>query len=401
MTDKKEKILVVDDEQNILDGLEMLLDFDGYEVIKANSGRVGLDMLNVHDVAVIICDQNMPEIRGDEVLRKVSELKPDIGRIMLTGEGDISVAVRSINYSQVDYFLQKPWEVEVLRKTVRDTVERYRLVRENSRLEKVNIIQNEELAKAHQQLQNELQFGAKIHQHLLLGKVPENIPNFDVSVFTQPSNNLDGDFYDFYQTEAEKIDLVVGDVMGKGIPAALAGTAVKNQFSRFTQPFVPTSQGPKRFNSRTCVPETSEILYHVHNEINSKLLELEMFVCLFYGRFDIRRHLFTFLDCGSCKPILYRNSEHQTELLSGDNFPLGMVEKDSYEATTVSYSPKDMFVFYSDGVTEATSPDGEMYGIDRLRNLVEENHFMTPKKLTETIKFRIQNSRIANVLRMT
>ena len=312
---------------------------------------------------------------------------------MLTGERDISVAVRSINNAQIHHFLQKPFNVDELRMTINSVVERYALMSENLRLEAVNKAQNEELAEAHQKLRQELQFGAKIHQHLLLGKAPANVPNFEVSVFNEASNELDGDFYEFYQIEGDKIDLVVGDVMGKGIPAALAGTAVKTQFSRYTQPYAmsPNFEKGPRSNIKNSTPSASRILRNVQSVINTPLSELDIFVSLFYCRFDIQRHQFTFIDCGSTKPIHYRFSENTTVLIEGENLPLGIVEDDEIKECTLSYAPKDKFVFYTDGITETVSPQGEMFGVDRLRMLIEKNNSLTPDELIEVIKNSVRS----------
>ena len=389
MANTKERILIVDDEATILFSLERVLSLSGYEVFSCETGEQALDMMVVHDVAVIICDQNLAGMQGDEVLRRASEIRFDVGRIMMTGDADMKTAIKSINYSHVDYFLRKPWDIKFLQKSVKDTVEKHRLIRENKRLEKLTELQHAELAEAHKQLQSELQLGAEIQKHLLTGTTPKNVSDFSTSVFTEPSRHIDGDFYDFFQLKEGYIDLLVGDVMGKGIPAALIGTAIKSLFSRYAQP---DGNSRKKTNRQTnSLPAIDEILGNVHNEINSKLYRLDMFAALIYGRFDLQKHTFTFVDCGAAKPIHYRARQNTAELLIGENFPVGLVDHDRLYDFTVTYSPNDIFIFYSDGITEAMSPNGEMFGIDRLKDLIIQNHSLSTEELTDSIISSVKN----------
>lgn len=124
----------------------------------------------------------------------------------------------------------------------------------------------------------------------------------------------------------------------------------------------------------------------VDKAIAKQLIELEYFVTLFYCRFDIQYKTLTYVDAGSTKPIHYKADEQKAELLKGDNYPLGVSEGNKYQLKETKFKQGDLFVFYSDGVSEARSPEQKFYGVERLVHLVEGNPDLKAKDLLNLIK---------------
>ena len=141
------KILMVDDEENILSSLKRLFFDENYEVLTATSGIEGLEILKNNEVAAIVSDQKMPEMSGTEFLAKARKISPDSVRIVLTGYADTKIATDAINKGKAYGFLTKPWDDNDLIITIKNAAERYGLVRENTRLTELNKKQNEELKK--------------------------------------------------------------------------------------------------------------------------------------------------------------------------------------------------------------------------------------------------------------
>lgn len=140
------KVLFVDDEENILRALTRLLMDEPYEVLTANSGKEGIDVLQRNpDVGLIVSDQRMPEMSGVEFLTRSRELAPDALRMVLTGYADITAAVDAINKGGAYRYVAKPWKDEELIQIIREGVSRHALERENRRLTKIVQQQNEEL----------------------------------------------------------------------------------------------------------------------------------------------------------------------------------------------------------------------------------------------------------------
>lgn len=132
--ENKPRVLLVDDEANILRALKRVLHRDGYAIEIAGGGAEGIRKLEESEYAVIICDQKMPDISGAEVLAQSCRLRPDTYRITLTGYTDLESAQRSINEGNIHRFLTKPWDETTLREVVKQGVEAYTLVQDNRRL---------------------------------------------------------------------------------------------------------------------------------------------------------------------------------------------------------------------------------------------------------------------------
>ncbi len=127
-------ILLVDDEANILSALTRLLRPAGYRILRAGSGREGLELLAQNEVGVIVSDQRMPEMTGVEFLRKAHELYPDTIRIVLSGYTDLNSVTDAINHGAIYKFLTKPWDDGLLRANIEEAFLRHEMKRENARL---------------------------------------------------------------------------------------------------------------------------------------------------------------------------------------------------------------------------------------------------------------------------
>lgn len=150
-------ILIVDDEQHILRALKRLLRRDGYDIHLADNGPAALEVLVNTEVAVIICDQRMPGMTGDQVLAEARKIRPDAYCITLTGYTDLNAAQALINEGNVNHFLLKPWDDQALRRVVREGVRAYQLIQDNRRLETLTRQQKAELEAWNQQLEEQVE----------------------------------------------------------------------------------------------------------------------------------------------------------------------------------------------------------------------------------------------------
>jgi len=151
------KILLVDDEDNILRAITRLLleDDNGLEVLSASSGMLGLEALRSHsDVALILSDQRMPGMTGAEFLQQARLVAPDAVRMVLTGYADMSATMDAINKGGASRYITKPWDDALLRQTILEGVEQYRLLQENRRLSALVEQQNQELAQWNESLKS-------------------------------------------------------------------------------------------------------------------------------------------------------------------------------------------------------------------------------------------------------
>jgi len=255
------------------------------------------------------------------------------------------------------------------RSVVRDVTER--------KLAEIALHKSQEaLARARER---EIDIASRIQRTLLLGRAPQDILGFNVNELTIPSQKVDGDFFDFFRHSANCFDLVVGDVMGKGVPAALLAAAIKSQFLRVLKRLL-------NLPNREALPEPQEIVAAVHSGMIDQMEELETFVTLSYARFDSLNNEMIFVDCGHVRTIHFHAQSRTVSLLQGVNMPLGFPEKEPFQQITVPFEPGDLFFFYSDGISESRNPQGDMYGEDRLVDFIQKNAGVNTRDLIETLK---------------
>jgi sigma-B regulation protein RsbU (phosphoserine phosphatase) len=237
----------------------------------------------------------------------------------------------------------------------------------------------EQAARAREQ---EVEIGFKIQQTLLLDQPPRDFPGARVAALTIPSQRIGGDFYDFFRHVDQCLDVIVGDVMGKGIPAALLGAASKSTFLQALSEIISLSD-------RGMLPKPEEIVTLARAKMVRQLIRLESFVTICYARFDLERRLVELVDCGHMPVIHFRNHTGTCTLLQGAHMPLGISEGEIYERITHPFEPGDVFLFYSDGITEAQNSAGEFYGIGRLAECVRTHSRLDAWELIKRIRLSV------------
>ena len=170
--------------------------------------------------------------------------------------------------------------------------------------------------------------------------------------------------------------MLVGDVMGKGIPAALVAAAVKSQFLRFA------ASGPGR---------PAQIVSDVHDQVAKRLVELDRFVTAVFARFNTNTHTMTFVDCGHTTLLQYCSAKDEvtTHAIAPEgiaNLPLGFVRCVHYGQSDVRFEPGDSFVLYSDGLTEAReNGGGGLFGVRRLSDALANCAHLPAQAMAEAI----------------
>ncbi|OGO87319.1 MAG: hypothetical protein A2203_08355 [Chromatiales bacterium RIFOXYA1_FULL_46_5] len=146
-------VLCVDDEISILKSLQRLLSGAGFEVVTATGGEQALTLMEKQDFAVIISDMRMPGMTGAEFLQLAVQRSPDSQRLVLTGYADIDSTIATINQGQIQRYIQKPWRNEELLLLLRESVEKYQLLRQNRDLQHKLSVQNHKLKQLNHQLE--------------------------------------------------------------------------------------------------------------------------------------------------------------------------------------------------------------------------------------------------------
>jgi sigma-B regulation protein RsbU (phosphoserine phosphatase) len=213
--------------------------------------------------------------------------------------------------------------------------------------------------------EREADVGFRIQQTLLLDAPPSDLPGLSVAASSVPSQRVDGDFYAFINHQDGVFDVIVGDVMGKGILAALLGAATKAHFLKAMGDLAGSR------DART-LPRPKDIVMMAHAGVARHLIELESFVTLCYARIDLIERRLDFVDCGHTGIILANAVTGTTRLLQGTNLPLGVREGEVYDQISVALSPGDTLLLFSDGITDARDGAGESFGVERLERLLQQ-----------------------------
>jgi sigma-B regulation protein RsbU (phosphoserine phosphatase) len=365
------RVLVVDDDRVVQALLSRSLRKGGYDVILAGNGREALERME-SDVGVVLLDLQMPEMNGMHCLQRLREYDPDLAAIMVSASEEISDAVEAMRRGAFDYVV-KP----VAPSTLIPLVEKARQAwLQNRRFRRMEA----ELTRARER---EIAIAAKIQRTLLLGRPPE-VPGLRIACVTIPSQTVDGDFYDFYRLDDHSMDILIGDVMGKGVPAALLGAAVKSECMRMITEL-------ERTAARGVPPEPEAIISRLHGRLIDHMEDIETFVTLCYARIDIGRREIRLVDCGHMRTLHFQARPDRVNALEGINVPLGLPEPSPFQQIRAPIEPGDSFLFYSDGLTEAARPDGEMFGEARLMNVFLEHAGCGPRELISRISHAVND----------
>jgi phosphoserine phosphatase RsbU/P len=202
-------------------------------------------------------------------------------------------------------------------------------------------------------LEREVRFAQRVQVALLPVGPPRRLRGVDVAARFAPAHELGGDFYDLLAPDSQSLVVAVGDVSGKGVPAALYGT------------FAGELVRGRTFRGRY-LPERSSpagILSSVNTILHQRQLE-EYYCTLCYAMFDLKRRVLTLSNSGLPYPVRCQGGTVEQVALPG--VPLGSFPGSTYDELTFELSAGDLFVFCTDGVSEAAGPGGEEFGIGRV-----------------------------------
>ncbi len=215
-------------------------------------------------------------------------------------------------------------------------------------------------------INEELRLAAEIQRNLL-PTAPPSVDGYAISGISAPAQVVGGDYFDFFPIGAGQVGLCLGDVSGKGLPASLLMASVQA-----------TLRGQALFD---CAPgrclQRSNTLLH-HSTASDK------FVTLFFAVLDSREHHLSFSNAGHERPFLISSSGTIRRLGTG-GVVLSILEDYAYEDERVLLSAGDTLVVYSDGITEASNSQGEMFGEDRLGELLWKHHRLSAGELQKQI----------------
>ena len=361
-----EKILAVDDEVDILQLIEMTLISDGFEVVTASNGIEALEKARIHMPDLILLDLMMPEMDGFEVienLKQAPEMR-DIPVVMLTARAQAHERIEGLSAGADDYIV-KPFELEELRLRIESILAHTRKTKYINPL--IGALGDWFTEDGVEQFAEHLRTASAIQQHLLPQLEPK-LAGFDISGLLESSMSISGDFYDFIPLEDNRLGIVIADVRGKGIPAALLMVMIRTSLRLVCREDISPSSVLKRVNDLLVIDTTPDF-----------------FATIVYGILDPKSMTFTYSNAGHCYPMLLRGEKIE-ELQTGGMI-LGCFGFAEFETETIELESGNKILFYTDGLTEAEfEAEGEFYGEERLEQVFKKNSNLPADELCKKIR---------------
>ncbi len=233
-----------------------------------------------------------------------------------------------------------------------------------------NLVLSEQVREAYEEVDRELKTVAAIQQSLLPRQLPD-IPRLSLAAYYQTSRRAGGDYYDFFPLPSGKWGLLIADVSGHGIPAAVM-MAVTHSIAHL----YPEESG-----------DPGDMLSFVNWHLASRYTNgFEAFVTAFYGIFDPETLQLEYASAGHNPPRWIRcGTSEAGSLDKAVNVPLGVGDSTRYESSVITLSPGDLLVLYTDGITETMNEEGGQFGPSRLDQYLTESCRFSPQSIVSHI----------------
>ncbi|HET7437387.1 MAG TPA: fused response regulator/phosphatase [Thermoanaerobaculia bacterium] len=336
--DKRERIVVIDDNENDVQVTRRFLERRGYDAIPALSGEEGLRLAEQLAPDAILVDYRMPVMDGFEVARRMKahpELR-NIPVLMLTGSDSAQHVVEGLG-AGADDFVTKGSDTEVLLARLRALL-------------RVKAYQDQ-LRRMNQQMTRDLQIARRV-QEALVPSSTFTAPHIEVRSAYIPSETLSGDFYDYF-VQDELMYLFVADVSGHGLPAAILVSLLKSYLH---------TEAHEHASLATFMSQLNDFLFTVSlpaQFATAQLLRIDKDGSLVYSN--------------AAHPpfLLHRNQERRTDIVEQPGHLLGAMPGMVYDECRTSIASGDTLFVYTDGLTDRRTAAGEFYSIDRVARLLE------------------------------
>ena len=243
--------------------------------------------------------------------------------------------------------------------------------------------------KEKQRLENELAIAQEVQEQLFPRRISQ-LESLEVHGFCRPARTVSGDYYDFLSLNSDKMVLAVGDVSGKGISAALMMATIHSAVRAYSLEGVPLLAAVGASESaRTSAPNiqgaevSPAMLLSLLNQQLYESTPAAKYATLFLGIYDGSARRLTYSNGGHLPPILI-SENGSSEMLTGGGTVVGMFDNVTYPDSSVELRHGDIFVAYSDGVTEPENDYGE-FGEERLIQIVKNNRHLSLDRITELV----------------
>jgi len=353
------RILIVEDDPAILCGLRDNLEFESHQVLTAADGEAGYRLVCEHTPDLVILDLMLPKMSGYDLCRRVRGEGFNGPILMLSARSEEGDRVVGLDLGANDY-VSKPF-------SLRELLARVRALLRHER--------EHHLDEA--RLSGELEMATRVQQGLFPRVLPE-VPGLDYAGICRPARGVSGDYYDFLALGDGKLGLLLADVSGKGMSAALLGASL---------------HAVVRANAVSAGNRSGEVLAKA-NALLFETTTAERFATVFYGVYDPTTRMLAYSNAGHCPPMLVRRDEQGNAIcirLPSLTPPVGMLPDLSPLQEKVKLTSGDWLLIYSDGISEAATEGGEDFGDNGLLDSLGRLETGTAAEVCEGVVDEVRN----------
>ena len=346
------RVLIADDQPHVGEALRLALRDEGYQIELAQSPAAVVQAVGARSFDLALLDLNYARDttsgrEGIELIERLRGMDDDLAIVVMTAWGSVEVAVQALQRGAGD-FIQKPWDNAALRRILQTQIARGRARRQ-------------ERSRANQS-EREWADARQTQQGMLPRALPQ-LPGFELAAAYRPAGALAGDYYDVLMLDSERALICIGDVAGKGMPAAL----VMSNLQASVKAYAADTARPVELCSRV-------------NRILCENCEPGRFVTFFCGVLDTAKSTLTYVNAGHNPPLLARPNGSVLKLADGGPV-LGEFPDWSAAQGHIALGPGDRLAFYTDGITEAEDETGQEFGEARVAEFLSRHREMSAADL--------------------
>ena len=334
------KILTIEDEPPIRNGIVAYLEDSGFTMLEANDGPSGLEIFRHEHPDVVLCDLRLPGMDGLEVLSTITAESPETPVIVVSGVSLLNYAVQALKRGAWDYVTKPIHDMAVLERAVRRVIEHAELLRQNREYREHLETLNRELTHTLKQLQDDEKAGRRIQFQLL----PEDNTRFGSYSFRRrlyPSMYLSGDFIDYFPIDDRHIGFYMADVSGHGAASAFVTVMLRTLVIQYRDALWQSKDDT--------ILQPEQTLQRLNRDLCRQ--KLDKHLTLFYGIIDVEQHTLRYSNGGQF-PYPMQYDGHEVRTLECRGRPLGLFEDAGYRVWECDIPREYMLVLVSDGILE-------------------------------------------------
>lgn len=339
----RDSILIVDDEPINIQVLENQLNLAGFEILTATGGKQALDIIfhNERTPDLVLLDIMMPFVSGFNVAKKIREKFSlyELPVILLSAKNQTGDIIEGL-HSGANDFLIKPFNKQEL------------MARINTNLTlKKAVLSQTELSL----LQNELKIARGIQENSLPRKLPD-MKGIQISAKYLSAAEVGGDLYAFHEIDPETLGILIADVSGQGIPAAIIASMIKIAFTLLVQDET----------------ESENILHGINHMLKSNIGN--QFITANYITIDKKKMELSQARAGHPSCLVFRPQENRLLELNGKSRAIGISKEPLFSKGKIELKNGDRIILFTNGITDCRNLQGELFGFERFHEFIENHH---------------------------